>query len=50
MFTRSAILRFAGTLNIFVAFLMPVEKKNHKTEFEIEKENTKLQIRRKLLL
>ena len=42
-------LRFAGPLNIFVPFLVLVDKKS-KTKFEIEKENTKLQIRRKLLL
>ena len=35
---------------LFVAFLVPVDKKNHKAKFEIEKENTKLQIGRKLLL
>ena len=29
---------------------MPVEKKNHKTKFKIEEENTKLQIVRKQLL
>ena len=50
MFTRSTILRLAEPLNIFVAFLMPVEKKNHKTKFKIEEENTKLQIGRKQLL
>ena len=48
-FLRWNFLRFAGPLNILVAFL-PVEKKNHKTKFEIEKENTKLKIGRKLLL
>ena len=49
-FRRWNFLRFAGPLNILVAFLVPVEKKNHRTKFEIEKKNTKLKIGRKLLL
>ena len=31
---------FAGSLNIFVPFLVPVDKKIHNTKFEIEEENT----------
>ena len=38
---------FAGSLNIFVPFLVPVDKKIHSTKFEIEEENTKLPIARK---
>ena len=49
-FLRWNFLRFAGPLNILEAFLMPVDKKNHKTKFDIEKKNTKLKIGRKLLL
>ena len=42
---------FAGSLNIFVLFLVPVDKKIHNTKFEIEEENTKkLPIARKPLL
>ena len=42
-------LRFAGLLNICVPFLVSVNKnKIHKTKFEIEEENTKLQIACKL--
>ena len=43
-FLRWNFLRFVGPLNIFVPFLVPVDK------FEIEKDNTKLQIARKLPL
>ena len=35
---------------MLVAFLVPVEKKNHRTKLEIEEKNTKLKIGRKLLL
>ena len=49
-FCRWNFLRFAEVLNMLVAFLVPVEKKNHRTKFEIEKKNTKLKIGRKLLL
>ena len=43
-------LRFAGLFNICVPFLVSVNKKKkiHKTKFEIEEENTKLQIACKL--
>ena len=41
--------RFAGALNKFVPFLhCMLITKNQKTKFEIEEENTKLQIARKL--
>ena len=43
-------LRFAGPLNMFVPFLVPIDEKNLRTKFEIEEENTKLQIARKLPL
>ena len=43
-------LRFAGPLNIFVPSLVLVDKKIKKTKFEVEEENTKLQIARKLPL
>ena len=46
---RRQSLKFAGPLNL-VPFLVPVDKKNHRTKFEIEEENTKLQIARKLPL
>ena len=49
-FCRWNFLRFAEALNMLVAFLVPVEKKNHRTKFEIEEKNTKLKIGRKLLL
>ena len=43
-------LRFGGPLNMFVPFLVPIDEKNLRTKFEIEEENTKLQIARKLPL
>ena len=43
-------LRFAGPLNMFVPFLVPIDEKNLRTKFEIEEEITKLQIARKLPL
>ena len=46
---RRQSLKFAGPLNL-VPVLVPVDKKNHRTKFEIEEENTKLQIARKLPL
>ena len=47
-FLRWNFLSFAETLNIFVSFLLPVDgKKINRTKFEIEEENTKLQIARK---
>ena len=48
-FIASPSVEFAGPLNIFVPFLVPTEK-SHKTKFEMEEENTKLQIARKLHL
>ena len=35
------ISRFAGPLNIFVSLLVPVNKRIHRTKFEMEEENTK---------
>ena len=35
---------------MFVPFLVPIDEKNLRTKFEIEEENTKLQIPRKLPL
>ena len=50
-FLRRNFLRFGVPLNIFVPFLVPVDKKKiHKSKFEIDEENTKLQIVRKLPL
>ena len=47
-FLRWNFLSFAERLNIFVSFLLPVDgKKINRTKFEIEEENTKLQIARK---
>ena len=40
-FSFGKISRFAGPLNIFVSFLVPVNKKIHRTKFEMEEENTK---------
>ena len=40
----------AGLLYIFLPFRVPVYEKVHKTAFEIEEEDTKLQIARKLPL
>ena len=41
--------KIAGPLNL-VPFLVPVDKKIHKTKFEIEEQNTELQMARKLPL
>ena len=43
-------LRIAGLLYIFLPFRVPVYEKVHKAAFEIEEEDTKLQIARKLPL
>ena len=47
---RRQSIKFAGPLNL-VPFLVPVDKKkNHRIKFEMEEENTNLQIARKLPL
>ena len=50
-FLQLNFLRFAGSLNIFVPFIVPVDKSNsYGTKFEMEEENTKRQIARRLPL
>ena len=50
MFPSWKFLKFGEAFNLFVRYLVPVNKKMHKTKFEIEAKDTNLQRPKKLPL